>query len=369
MKLKRRVVENSVKDNGNVLFFPTVQKEKEKKKVKDFEELSVEPCVLDSLITRANDIWDNSEDFTVEKANNTNVRFNDNAGITFQTADGAIHSSPISRFALSQLGVKIGVPARYLEKCVTSGRIDLAQDNVNSWLEDYNKDIFFRTYKGNIRGVLSSKYSVCDSHEILQVVDDAVDLSTYKIKGQYLSPERLHVRLVSKEMLPIEGEDLFAGLFIDSSDVGRSILTVQFGIYKQVCTNGLVVSRAGGVLFKQKHIGISTDEFHEGLIKSLANIDLLTENAIEWVNFAKTKNVYGYNVKSLAKEEMDEFVARIKAEVSLPEESAIKVVNLMQTKYDTSRWGFINGITEVAQDFTLDRRIELERYAGNLLIA
>ena len=95
----------------------------------------------------------------------------------------------------------------------------------------------------------------------------------------------------------------------------------------------------------------------------------MTENAIEWVNFAKTKNVYGYNVKSLSKEEMDEFVARIKAEVSLPEESAIKVVNLMQTKYDTSRWGFINGITEVAQDFTLDRRIELERYAGNLLIA
>ena len=369
MKLKRRVVENSVKDSGNVLFFPDSPERKEKNKVKDFEELSVEPCVLDSLITKANDIWDNSEDFTVEKANNTNVRFNDNAGITFQTADGVIHNSPISRFALSQLGVKIGVPARYLEKCVASGRINLAQDNVNSWLEDYNKDIFFRTYKGNIRGVLSSKYSVCDSHEILQVIDDAVDLSTYKIKGQYLSPERLHVRLVSKEMLPIEGEDLFAGLFIDSSDVGRSILTVQFGIYKQVCTNGLVVSKAGGVLFKQKHIGISTDEFHEGLIKSLANIDLLTENAIEWVNFAKTKNVYGYNVKSLSKEEMDEFVARIKAEVSLPEESAIKVVNLMQTKYDTSRWGFINGITEVAQDFTLDRRIELERYAGNLLIA
>ena len=38
-------------------------------------------------------------------------------------------------------------------------------------------------------------------------------------------------------------------------------------------------------------------------------------------------------------------------------------------RYDMSRWGLINGITELAQDFTLERRLELERMAGNLLVA
>ena len=66
---------------------------------------------------------------------------------------------------------------------------------------------------------------------------------------------------------------------------------------------------------------------------------------------------------------MEEFIARIRSTTMLSEESATKVLNLMQAKYDTTRWGFINGITEVAQDFTLEKRLDLERIAGNLLVA
>ena len=365
MKLKRKVVENSVK--SNVIELPVVAEEP--KLPENFEVISTDNIVLDALISRAREISAGCCDYNVSKANPSNVRFNENAGLTYIDDYGDIHSSPISRYALGQLGTKIGVPARYLEKCVSSGRIDLAQDNVNSWLDGYDKDLFIREYNGGIRGILSSKYSVCDTDEILKAVDDVVDLSTYKIKGSFLSPERLHVRLVSKEMLPIDGEDLFAGLFIDSSDVGRNMLTVQFGIYKLVCTNGLVVSRAGGIIFQQKHIGITIEEFHDGLVSSLKNVSLLTDNAIEWVKLAKSKKMFGNKNAVLTKEDNEEFIARIRSTTMLSEESATKVLTLMQTKYDTSKWGFINGITEVAQDFTLEKRLDLERIAGNLLVA
>lgn len=339
------------------------------------EVISTEPTAVSQLIQKSHEIADESVDYMVSCANTSNLRFNDHAGLTFVSDDGGVHSSSISRFALGQLGTKIGVPARYLEKCVNTGRIDLAQENVNSWLEGYDKDLFLREYRGGIRGVLSSKYSVCDSHEILEAVDNAVDLSKYKVKGSFLNAERLHLRLVSTEMLPIDGEDLFAGLFIDSSDVGRSILTVQFGIYKQVCTNGLVVSRAGGILFQQKHIGITADEFHRGLVSSLANVDALTDNAVEWVRLAQSKDCWGFNVKSMSQDSMDEFierirsVARVNSQTLLSEDSAKKVIDLMQTRYGGSRWGFINSLTEVAQDYTLEKRLDLERVAGNLLVA
>ena len=330
----------------------------EKKEVMDVS------STLDTLMKRALDIDAKCTDYTVVKANsNTNLRFNEMAGLTFVADDGVVRRSGISRYALGQLSSKIGVPARYIEKCVQSGRLDLAQDNVNSWLSDYNKNLFLRDYNGTLRGVLSDKYSVCDSPDILRVVNDAVDLNTYRIKGSYISEERLHVRLVGREMLPIPNEDLFAGLFIDSSDVGRNILVVNFGIYKQVCTNGLVICKAGGTLFKQKHIGISVDEFHEGLYNSLGVIDELTENAIEFVNRAKAKSC------SLDLEDMERFVRDIRHTTNLSEESAGKVISLMQTKYGSSHWGLINSITEVAQDFTLDRRIELETIAGNILVA
>lgn len=372
LRLRKRVVENSLKPTKVVV--PSADEVLTGEVVTPAskevtEALNLYPCTIPDMMRTANEIFAHSQDFMVKDANDLNVAFNDDAGLTYIPEDGVVHHSSISRFALGQLGTKIGVPARYLEKCVQSGRIDLAKDNVNSWLSDYHKDLFIREYDGRIRGVLSNKYSVCDSHEILDVVDQAVDLSNYKIKGSFLSEERLHVRLVSKQMLPIDGEDLFAGLFLDSSDVGRSILTVQFGIYKQVCTNGLVVSRAGGVLFQQKHIGISSEEFYEGLVASLGNVDALTEHAVEWVRLAKSKSAYGYNVKSMTKEDMDDFISRIRSITNLPESSAVKVIDLMKTKYDSTRFGLINGITEVAQDFTLEKRLDLERIAGNLLVA
>lgn len=338
-------------------------KEKEIKEVID-----TRPKTLDKLIEKAHEIESRSNDYMVRHANSNNIRFNERAGITFISEDQNIRDFPISRYALGQLGTKIGVPVRYLEKCIQSGRIDLAQDNVNSWLEDYNKDLFIRAFSGGIRGVLSNKYSVCDSHEILEAVDDAVDLSKYKVKGSFLNEERLHVRLIGKEMLPIDGEDLFAGLFLDSSDVGRNILTVKFGIYKQVCTNGLVIARAGGTLFEQKHIGITAEEFHDGLVKSLQNVDLLTDHAVEWVQRAKNRYNH-WSVETEHPEDIEEFVAYIRQQTNLSDDSAHKVIDLMQTKYEDTRWGLINGITEVAQDFTLERRLELERIAGSMLVA
>lgn len=325
---------------------------------------------FESLIEKAERINSECEDFVVRKANSDNVRFSTEYGIKFgySSEDGVTRVSNISRYALGQLGTKIGVPVRYLEKCINTGRLDLAEKNVNSWLNNYNKDLFIREYNGRIRGVLSSKYSVCDSHDILNVVHDVVDHNKFVVKGSFLNEERLHLRLVGKEMLPIDGEDLFAGLFIDSSDVGRSILNVQFGIYKLVCTNGLVVGRASGTLFRQKHIGISTDEFYEGLEKSLKNVDILTENAVEWVQRTKRRQNH-WSANSDYEDDIQEFVNYIRQQTNLSENSSRKVIDLMKTKYEDNRWGLINGITEVAQDFTLERRLELERIAGGLLVA
>ena len=74
---------------------------------------------------------------------------------------------------------------------------------------------------------------------------------------------------IENEMLNIDGEDLFAGITLDSSDVGRSGLSVRFFIWKQVCTNGLVISKSAANLFRQKHIGITHEDFATGLKEGL----------------------------------------------------------------------------------------------------
>lgn len=332
------------------------------------ELLEVGKVSFSSILDKAVEIQSMCEDFTVKRVNNQNLMLNEYAGITYMTETGAIRRPTISRYAMGQLCGKIGVPHEYIRKCIGSGRIELAQDNVNSWLEDYNKNLLVRECGGKIRGILSDRYAICDTPDILKVLQDTVDLSTYKVKGYFLNEERLHLRLVGKEMLPIDGEDLFPGIFIDSSDVGRNTLVVQFGIYKLVCTNGLVISRAGGTLFKQKHMGITAEEFHKGLSESLKNVDILTENAVEWVQRTKSRDNH-WSVNTDHPEDIEEFVAYIRQQTNLSNESATKVIDLMRTKYEDTRWGLINGITEVAQDFTLERRLELENIAGGLLVA
>ena len=64
-----------------------------------------------------------------------------------------------------------------------------------------------------------------------------------------------------------------------------------------------------------------------------------------------------------------DMVKSIHDSTKMSETDAKKVVEVMQNKYGETNWGLINSITEVAQEFTLERRIELEKIAGNMLFA
>ncbi len=317
------------------------------------------------IIRKSDDIQNLCEDFMVKNVTSDNFRFNEEAGISYVSESG-VRRPQISRFALGQLCAKIGVPANYIDSCVASGRIDLAQDNINSWLDDYKKSLFIREYNGEIRGVLTERYSVCDTPYILKGIEDVLPVDDYIIEGHYLDPSFTHVRMVSKKMLPIDNEDLYAGISVDTSDVGRSNLQVNFFIYKKVCTNGLVVPKRLGQLFKQKHIGISSEDFRMGLKESLILIPKIQENVIEAIN-----NTVDSSLERMFKssENLETLINDIRQRTKLSEDSANKVIDLMQTTYAKNRWGLINSITQVAQDFTLARRLELERIAGDMLVA
>ena len=332
---------------------------------------------LEDLFSRANKIAEESEDYIIPKANLTNVRMNEYGGLSFLCESGA-KSLFMSDHALNQLSTKVGVPTRYISKCVRSGRIELAQDNINSWLEEYNKSLMIREHNNKVRGILSSKYSVCDTHEILDVLGNTLDLDNYTIKGHFLSPERFHLRLVCKEQLPIPNEDLYSGIVIDSSDVGRSILTCKYLIYKKVCTNGLIVTRGVNDLFSQRHINIYKDEFARGLEVSMKAIPQLDEIICKRIESTRQEDLssvlkYGEDLRdiyNLSDEELADVLDEIKTSAKISEDKAKEVISVYTSgRYDMTRWGYINSLTDVAKTLTLENRIELEKYASTLLIA
>lgn len=304
------------------------------------------------LLDKANEIQAKCNDYSI-RAND--LRMNDTLQLVFDN-----HSYPMSDLATGHLCGKLKVPSRYFNRLAEEEHFELAAQNINCWLEDNTKNLFLREYEGKIRGVLSGSYSVYDAPEILQTVAEVFDPNQFKLKGSFINEERLHLRLVENTMLDIEGEDLFAGITLDSSDVGRSGLSVKFFIFKQICTNGLVIAESSAKLFKQKHIGITHDDFAAGLKEGLETFYELKEKITEQIK---------ETAKIPVEEDVEKLLEDIKEQTKLSDDAATRVIEYMVQKYDRTQWGLINGITEIAQEFTLERRIELETMAGNMLIA
>lgn len=309
-----------------------------------------------NLVDEAQCIKEHSEDFMLPVDNVRDAFFDAEQCKLVYTANEILRKKPLTDFALSQLCSKIGVPVRYINACLENRKFNLAEKNINAWLSSYGKGLFIRECYDKIRGILSNRYSVLDVPDILEVLSD---VPFDEVRGYFIDPERFSVRLVQSEKMNIAGEDLFAGIEVDSSDVGRSALSVRFFIYKFACSNGLVITKGGGNLFQQRHIGITSDEFRFALNDSLLRIPALIENAEELINAAAGKR--------LSSEEFDIFYNAIKQRTGISNDSFKKVVELTYNKYGDTKWGLINSLTEVAQEYTLERRIELERAAGEML--
>lgn len=306
------------------------------------------------LLDKANEIQAKCNDYPV-RAND--IAMGNDLKLYFEGPNGPL---PMSDLASGHLCGKLQVPSRYFTKLVDANQNELAAANINCWLNNNPKNLFLREYDGKIRGVLSGSYSVYDAPEILKTVAEVFNPNDFKLKGSFINEERLHLRLVENTMLDIDGEDLFAGITLDSSDVGRSGLSVKFFIYKQVCTNGLVIAKSSANLFRQKHIGITHDDFAAGLSEGLQTFYELKDKITEQIKATAAIPV---------KEDIEELLEDIKETTKLSDEAATKVIEYMVQKYDKTQWGLINGITEVAQEYTLERRIELETIAGGMLVA
>lgn len=317
------------------------------------------------LYNRAKDIQTHCTDYSVSKVSHENMFVDPHTGNLVYIPDDSseVRRTGLTKHSLSQLCTKLGVPVRYIDKCSSAGRLDLVSDNLNSWLSTYDKNLFIREYDNKARGILSDRYMTLDTPEILEVLSDTIDSDEYTIKGHFLSPERFHARIVQREMMNVAGEDLFAGIQIDSSDVGRSTLSVKFLIFKQVCTNGLCITKGGGMLFEQRHIGLSVDEFHQEFKDSMSRIPTLMSDSISLVESARKKD------KTFSLSNLDEITNLVKNNTRVSDSTVEKVISLMSDRYSFTRWGLINSLTEVAQDFTLERRLEIEKYAGSLLTA
>ena len=277
---------------------------------------------------------------------------------------------PTTPWALYQLtDTKLGVPPRYVQKCGSSGHSAELAEHLNMWISELTPgkrsksvDYLVRQYDDRIDAVFSKNYTAFDSPAILGTIQDSLNLNDWNMVGSYISNERLHVRMIQDKMLNVEGEDLFPGICINSSDVGRASFNVTFFIWKRVCTNGMCISKVGGQLYHQRHMGITAGEVRRELAANLKMIPTLIERSEDIIKASRNK------VVDLKDEHVfQKMVSDIRKKAQVSEEEAKAVLKLAEEQYDLSLWGIGNAMTLKAQEYELDKRIVIETAAGSLI--
>ena len=274
-----------------------------------------------------------------------------------------------SSHALSQLFSRFGIPNSYASFCMKNKAYGLLQDNLSHWVDKFGGDFlfrFFKDYDGTdiVRAFLTEKYKAFDTLDIMNVARSNIDLNrNYSVRSYTMNPERLHIRLVSDEAMKVSGEDLFMGVTIDSSDVGRSSLRMSIIVYKQVCTNGLVLPAGISRVYRQIHFGAGADKFNESITACLSAVGQIKHTAEEIiVNSSKKDLPFDRD----SEDSVEKF--RVAHKLSKPVmEDSLKLLD-SNVYGKPTLWTFINCLTESAQKVTLDSRLEVEKEAGRLLL-
>lgn len=329
----------------------------------EFETLAnvrgVDNCDLKSLVEQSRDMVKGWKNLTVNNETGVNFSISEDMKFNYLATTGEKRTADISEFAFSQLCTRLGVPASYVKKCFDNGKVNLALDNFQAWAGDCDKNMLIREHNGVARAVLSDSYAPFDSYQVLRALNYTVS-ERFKPSQVFLSEDRLNIRFVDYEPLATnDGSQIFPGFTVSSSDVGRGSLSVKFFLYRYACQNGLVVSSMGGTLFRQSHIGASMSESKIAVFnRAFMDLQTLSERSNELIKVNRDKHLKDF--------ELQMYLSKARSELKLSEKSMDKLTMLIGGKYEMNTWGVINSVTELAQDFTLDTRIALESWAGDL---
>lgn len=329
---------------------------------------------FDSIIDKAYEINKSFKDYAVDTAVEAPMFMDKNENFCFYSENRKnVKKSNITKYALAQACASWGIPSKYVLDLYSKEMGELVVKNIKE-LNKFNYNNNNRNNRSGLKtlvsdgvteAVVSNKYAmnfpVCD---VLDTVRQSADLSRYQPNQVYLSKSKMHIRFVDFDKKEkVGGEDMSVGFTIDSSDVGKSALKVQFFLYKFACMNGIVVVRNGGILYKQKHLGeafsvSSIDDFKA----SFKNVELLRQNGLDLIASAQKR--------MMPENEMHHILDTCRKNyVSVSESERAKIIDLAANRYGRTKWGLINGITEVAQNHTLEDRLAYETWAGHLLYA
>lgn len=320
---------------------------------------------MDSLIAKSKTIHDKWQYNRVDCRKNK-VAITDDFSLQYVDVNGVRREEDITDFAFQELCTRVGVPSQYVKKCYEAGKKELALENFRSWAGEFDGGLQVMRLpneNGNhvVRAVTSDKFSSWDSYKVLSNLKRTINLDRWALIQSHLSEDKLVLRFIDRQSPIFEDKNskLFVGVCVRTSDVGKGSLFMKMFIYRQACTNGMIVSEGDATLYRQSHSGSAMSESKiEAFVRAMLRAE-------------KYGNKFANGIERCIGESMNElefnlWIDKTSRELKLSKKATEKLQGIVDTSYDRNMWGLINGVTELAHDFTLDKRMEMESWAGSM---
>lgn len=354
---------------------------------KSVNETKFEPIFIDKLepyrdlmpkiIETAKQIKENCEDYIIENVPNSNIQVDEKDNITFSTLFDNSITFKTTNTSMRQLCNKLDIPYRSFYQKIRQSKynqqkkIALTKQVLEELASYYPYGLLIRTYKDTIRAVLSKQYSIYDSDQITQTIDDCfqfiTDTNSFSIGTYINTEEQLHIRFIKNEPILCDETEIYCGLTMSSSDIGESKLAVQFYVYEDKNSNGICINIRPGTednLYNQKHLGIKSEMIRHKIIEALDEFPKLSENIKQYIKYAtytSLKQSGLYNPKSYNSRIMYKELNLINKEID-------EFMEIVEKKPKTL-WGYVNAISDYAKTINdVYKRTHLESIAGKILL-
>jgi hypothetical protein len=214
-----------------------------------------------------------------------------------------------------------------------------------------------------IRAILPAEFTNISNSDIMETLYDVVkdDFDVEFAIGTDPDDLILHVRFISKEKFTAVGEDCKVGFSVVASELGASPILVETLLYREASKTSFIASYSGESYFKSDYEGIQSKDIKE-LFPRLAESLKCQLNDIK-VLIQSSKEI------TESRDTLIELLKSLKLKKGLNDKFHTKLYQEVESMIGTQvdRWMFANKVSMMAKDFDADKRVKIERVAGELI--
>jgi len=319
---------------------------------------------IDQAIERVHDDRRERQDYLVPFGH-FQLKLNDSGEIVARVQDREFRPND---WALRQMAMKMDVPTTMVKKLTAHGRdvrdrellVSIFQNGARDGRVDPEKNFRFRTYSdGTLRAFLTEKYAIVDNVWCLEQLKKAFPNDELMFDHFRGDADNIYgnMRIPGADFKSDDSE--YGGsIFVRNSEIGNGRVAVAPGIWRQICTNGMM---GWAPAWSKVHLG---------------EIDLasLSAEILGGISKAIPHLREGFDLMIAAKQRVlqvdpSAMIAEVAIKHKLEANQAMQTLDAYGTHESSFRslFGIVNAITRVAQKQKVDaEQFRLEEIGGQL---